>query len=1062
LVLFAGQAFAQVDTGILVGAVHDRSGGVIPNVTVTATETSTNSTVRMQTDLSGNFASPPLKVGTYTVSAESAGFKTQMRTNVTLQVQDRIRIDFQMEVGDISEKITVQSDAGVIETETSSLGQVVNSRQIVDLPLNGRNYLDLASLTSGVVKTEGTNGNTGGAFVSNGTRGNLNNYLLDGIDNNSNDSGGAVLRTNVDAIQEFKVQTNSYSAEFGRSGGAVINAVIKSGTNQIHGSVFEFLRNSALDARDYFEDSTQQKASFKQNQFGATIGGPIKRDKLFYFGDYQGTRIRTPLSYVSSVPTLASRIGDFSDPRENIIYDPNTFDAATRTRQAFSGNRVPVGQIVSLSQNYANLYPTPTSPDKLRNNYVTSPTDSDDIDQADGRADYYLSAKDQLFGRVSWSDRTNLQPAPLPGLANGGDSSTGYTYETTQGASLGETHTFTPHMVNDFRAGFNHVRIRRGIPKGGTAFPPEGLRVAGVVDNPATNGLTVFAPSGYRRLGDPGYAPTLLASRETQVSDSLSWVLGRHTLKFGGQLRRSQFNILQVSRPRGNFSFSGQFTRNPASADGTGNSIADMLLGLPSFSNISSVMDLGNRQHVYGAFVQDDFRINSRLTLNIGLRYEYTSPTYEVHDRQGNFDFSAGKVISANVNGASRGLTEVDKLNFAPRIGFAYSPFGDQKTVLRAGFGLFYSGQEIRTAAPLQLAYNVPFFYEPQFVSDGITPILRVSQGFPKLDPTQAVDPPVTSVDSRLKTPYYEQWNFGIARQLPGEVGLEFSYAGSKGTHLQGVTDPNQVRTPGPADVQSSRPYPDYGAFTSIQNRGNSTYHSLQLKAEKHMSRGLYLLSAFTWGKSINDLPEICCAGPFPQNSYNLRSEKGRSDFDQRLRWVTSLDYQLPFGKNQRFLNGSRAADLLIGGWHLGGILAFSSGFPFSPIISYDPSNTGSQGWARADRNANGNLPAGQRTPDNWFDANAFAIPADYTFGNSGRNVLDGPGSQVIHASMRKVFETNERIKVEFRAELFNAFNHPNFAQPDNYIDDGPGATGVVTSLASPMRQIQFGLKVAF
>ncbi len=1059
---FAATALAQVDTAALVGTVHDASGAVVPNATVTVTEVNTNSKTVLHTDDSGNYASPPLKVGTYNVVAEAGGFKSQTRTNLTLQVQDRVRIDFEMQVGAVTENVTVEAEQSVIQTETSSLGQVVNARQMVDLPLNGRNYLDLATLTSGVVRVEGTNGNAGGGFVANGTRGNLNNFLLDGIDNNSNDSGQSVLRTNVDAIQEFKVQTNAYSAEFGRSGGAVINAVIKSGTNQVHGSAFEFLRNSSLDARDYFEDPAQKKASFKQNQFGGTIGGPILRDKLFFFGDYQGTRIRTPLSYVSSVPTVAQRTGDFSGPGNNVIYDPNTYDAVTGTRQPFADNKIPADRIVGLSQNYMNLYPDPNQPDKLRNNYVISPVDADRIDQMDGRLDYNVSTADQVFGRFSWSDRTNFQPAPLPGLANGGNSSTGNIFESTQGLSLGNTHTFTPRVVNELRAGFNHIRVRRGLPVGGTQFPPEGLQVPGVVNNPATNGLTLFVPSGYRRVGDPGFAPTLLSSRETQLSDTVSIIRGRHSIRLGGTMRWSEFNIFQVSRPRGNFNFSGQFTRNPAAPDGTGTSLADMLLGLPSFSNISSLMDLGNRQRVFGAFVQDDFKVSPSLTLNLGLRYDFTTPIEEVHDHQANFDFATGQLALANQNGQSRGLTQVDKLNFSPRIGLAWAPFADRKTVFRTGYGIFYSGQEIRTAAPLQLAYNVPFFYEPQFVSNGITPVLTVAQGFPSLDQSQAVNPPVTSEDMRLKTPYYQHWNFGIERQLPGQIGFEVAYAGSKGTHLQVATDHNQVPVPGEADVQSSRPYPNFGAFTSIENRGNSTYHSLQLKGEKRLSHGVYLLSAFTWAKSINDLPEICCAGPFPQNSYDLHAEKARSDFDQRLRWVTSFDYELPLGKGHRFLNANRAADYVIGGWHVGGILAFGSGFPFSPILSYDPSNTGSQGLPRTNRVADGNYSPGRRSPNDWFDINAFPAPDGFAFGNSGRNVLDGPGSQVANLAFRKVFQAGERARVEFRAEMFNAFNHPNFAQPDNYIDDGPGSAGVITSVATPMRQVQFGLRVAF
>jgi len=1056
-------AFAQVDMGTLVGTVRDASGAVVPKAAVTITETETNTTAHVDTDAAGNYASPPLKVGIYTVTADAAGFKSESRAGIKLNVQDRTRVDFDLQVGATSENVTVQSRAPVLETETSSLGEVVSARQMVDLPLNGRNYLDLALLTSGVVSLTATNGNAGGAFASNGTRGLATNYMLDGVDNNSNDDGSSVLRPSVDAIEEFKIQTNSYDAEFGRSGGAVINAVIKSGTNQLHGTAFEFFRNSAMDARNYFEDPAQKKASFKQNQFGGTLGGPLKRDKLFLFGDYQGTRIRLPETYVSSVPTAAERTGDFSAAGNNTIYDPATYNAATNARLPFAGNVIPADRINALAQNFVDLYPLPNLPG-LRNNYVTSPDDRDATDQGDVRLDYNARSADQLFGRFTWGHRNNLLPTPLPGLANGGHATqTGLDQEDRKGAALGSTHIFTPQIVNELDAGFNLVHLTRGVPLDGPQAPPTDLEVPGVVENPATSGLTLFAPSGFTRVGDPDYAPNLGRSRETQLTDTLSLVRGRHTIKVGGEIRYSEFNYFIEYVPNGIFDFSGQFTQDPASPGGTGVSLADMLLGLPNTAAIDSLMPIdGNRQHVFSGFAQDDFKVSPSLTLNLGVRYEYVSPIVEVHNNQSNFDYSTGQILVAGQDGNSRALTTVDKLDFAPRVGLAWSPFADRKTVFRTAYGIFYGGQEIRTAAPLQLSYNVPFFYQATFISNGITPAITVAQGFPALNPTDAVDPPVTSEDSRLKTPYYQHWNFTIQRELPSQIALEIAYAGSKGTHLQSVTDPNQVMIPGPAPVQSSRPYPDLGPFTAIQNRGNSDYNSLQLKVEKRLSGGLSFLSAFTYAKAIDDLPEICCNAPFPQDSYDLRAEKGLSDFDERLRWVTSFDYELPFGKGRNFFNSNRAADLLIGGWHLGGILTFGSGFPFEPYISYDSSNTGDQGLVRTNRIANGNLPPSQRSPSLWFDINAFPIPAEYTFGNAGRNILDGPGTAVADLSLRKVFSASERVKVEFRAEFFNAFNHPNFSQPDSEIDDGPGAAGVITSLASPMREIQFGLRISF
>ena len=1062
LFLTASALFAQVDTGTIAGTVRDRQGASVAAAKITFLDLATSETASTQSDPSGNYASPPLRPGDYKLSVEAQGFKTETRPSITIRVQDRLRVDFALNVGAVTESVEVNAEVPVIQSETSSLGQVITSTQITELPLNGRDYTQLATLSTGVVRTSsGTNGNTGGSstggqnsFVANGTRGTLNNFLLDGIDNNSNDNGGLVLRTNVDAIQEFKIQTNSYSAEFGRSGGAVVNAVLKSGGNNFHGSVFEFFRNAALDARDYFEDPATKKASFKQNQFGGTFGGPVIKNKLFVFGDYQGTRIRNPLAWNSKVPTLQERTGDFSAPGEPIIYDPST-------GLPFPGNIIPSGSIDAISQAFMNLYPAPNQPAGSSSNFIISPIERDTIDQGDGRLDYAVSEKDRVFLRYSQSGRTDIRPAPLPGLANGGDSSTGIGYEDAKGASVGYTRTLTSRAVNEIRVGFNHVHIRRGLPVGGAVLPPPELQVPGVPDDPRINGLTLFSPSGgYRRVGDPRFAPTLLSSEERQITDVLTLVRGGHTFKLGGEIRWSQFNISQEAAPRGQFSFDGEFTQNPVNGTG-GSSLADMLLGLPINARISTVIGLHNRQHVPSFFAQDDWKITPRLTLNLGLRYDYFSPTVELNDHQSNFDYNTGTIIVAGQGGASRSLVEADKANFAPRLGFAWTPTQSGTTVIRGAYGIFYSGQEIRTAAPLQLAYNLPFFYEPQFVSDGVTPVITVGQGFPSLNPSQAIDPGVTSVDSHLHTPYYQTWNLAVQHSLPAAISLEVAYAGSKGTHLQGVVDPNQVRTPGPGDIQSRRPFPQFGGFTAMTDIASSTYHALQVKAEKRTTHGLYFLSAFTYSKAINDLPEICCSAPFAQNSYDLAAEKGRADFDQKLRWVLSFDYELPFGKAGSHLSNG-LVDAAFGGWHLGGIYTLASGFPFSPYIGNDTSNTGTQGIPRPDQLRDGNLPRGQRTATHWFDVAAFAAPSGFAFGNAGRNVLIGPGQNVFDWSLRKEFVLTERQRLEFRAEFFNAFNHPNFAQPDNFVDDDPLSAGWITSLAIPMRQIQFGLKYSF
>ncbi|MGH9433306.1 MAG: TonB-dependent receptor domain-containing protein, partial [Terriglobia bacterium] len=632
-----------------------------------------------------------------------------------------------------------------------------------------------------------------------------------------------------------------------------------------------------------------------------------------------------------------------------------------------------------------------------------------------------------------------------------------------RGLALGYTHTFNPTMVNELRLGFSRKHYDDNVPAYGQHYPPPSLQVPGVPNNPSINGLTWFGFNLYHGIGEPTYTPTLSTSQEFQINDTLSIVRGKHTIKTGPQFRRSQFNLLQIGQPRGNLFFSGQFTQeDPGSSDGSGNSLADMLLGLPVSSKISTLTYFGNRQHVYGGFVQDDYKATPSLTLNLGLRYDYTGPIFESHNRQSNFDFATGQIIPAATAGYSRGLVTTDKYDFGPRLGFAYSPFQNHKTVIRSGYGRFFSAQEIRTGDPLQLDYNLPFFFEPTFTSDGLTPALTLATGFPSLNPSQAKLAGVTSNDWRLHTPVFDEWNFDIQRELPGQILLDVAYVGTKGTYLQVLVDHNQIPTPSPVFDQALRPYPQYGPFTSIEDHGNSSYHAFQLKAEKRTSYGLYFLSAFTYGKSIDDQPEICCSSPWPQNSYDLKAEKGLSDFDNRKRWVTSFDYALPLGTGQRFLNKNRALDFAFGGWHLGGIVTLRSGFPFSPKIGFDPSNTGSQGLLRSDRIANGNLPPGQRTPNLWFDVAAFPVPTGFQFGNSGKNVIDGPGERTADMSLRKFFTLNERFRLEFRSEFFNAFNHPVFSQPDPFITDGPGATGVITSTVIPQRQLQFALKLHF
>jgi hypothetical protein len=1073
--------FGQADTATIVGTVVDQSGAALPNAAVTLTNLGTNQKTVVKTDSAGSFVATPLKIGDYSIAVEAQGFKSATQTGVTLNVQDRLRVDFTMQIGSVSERVVVNTAAPQLQSESSTLGEVIDSKQVEELPLNGRDYTQLASLTTGVTRvtesgngltggaTSATNGNAGGSFAVNGTRGLLNNFILDGIDNNSNDNGGNVLKTNVDAIEEFKVQTSNYSAEFGRSGGAVINATIKSGTNGFHGTLFEFFRNDVLDARGFFEPSGDTKAPFRQNQFGATLGGPIKRDKLFFFVDYQGTRIGSSQTDISTVPTAAELSGDFSGIYDGTpsttIYDPATTQIVNGqvVRTPFPGNIIPTDRFDPIAKNILDLYPAPNQPG-LANNYVANDPGYDNINQGDARLDYSINSRQQIFWRGSISHTDRFQQPPLPGLADGGNGLQGISFDATRGFALGHTWAIRPTIVNDVRVGFSGDHYVNSIPAYGLNYPPPSLLVPGVPNDPSLNGITLFQISGgFRRVGTPGYSPTTSFSQEIQYGDTVSLVHGRHSLKVGVQFHRSAFNLLQLGSPRGRMRFTGQFTSD-GQDDGSGNPLADALLGIPAASNISLGGMFHNRQNTSGGFVQDDFKLSSKLTLNLGLRYDYTTPIYDKYNQLANLDFATGQLVLAGVNGASRGLVNTDRDDFAPRLGLAWQVMSH--TVVRAGYGRFFAYQETRTGDPFQLYYNLPFVAEPNYITDGVTPVLTVSGGFPPLNLNSITGASVTTsaggAGTHLHAPVLDEWNLNIQHELPANTLVEIAYVGSKSTHLQTLIDMNQDPTPGPGDVQSRRPYPQYGSFSNIVNRGNSSYNALQLKVQKRTSHGLMFLSAFTFSKSINDQPEICCSSPTPQNSYDLASEKGPSDFDQRFRWVTSFDYQLPIGKGEHFMNSNRVEDLIFGGWHVGGIYTMHTGFYFTPQMSFDPSNTGSVGLYRTDRVCNGNLPSSQRNINNWFDINCFPLPANYTFGDSGKNVLVGPGAVETDLSLRKVFNITESKNLEFRFEMFNAFNHPVFAQPDNFIDDGPGAAGVITSTVIPQRQLQFALKLHF
>ena len=1068
--LTAALMWGQTNTAVITGTVIDPAGAVIPGAAVTITNQSTGASLAFTTNGQGYYTSAPLDPGTYSVTVAKSGFQSQTQTGLVLQVQARLSVNFTLTVGQIEQRVVVTGAAPVIETQTSSLGQVVSSQTITQMPLNGRSYLQLASLSTGVIQTSiGRNRQFDGSgnatssrpnevsFTSNGVRARLNNFILDGIDNNSNDNGGLTNPSQVDALQEFKIQTSSYSAEFGRTGGAVINAVTKSGTNQYHGDVFEFNRNTALAARDFFQ-TTGPKATFTENQYGATIGGFLIRNKLFWFGDIQYTAINSPKPLFATVPSAAEKMGDFTG--DATIYDPTTQTIAadgTVTRKSFlseyGSNAIPSNMIDPISQAYINLYPAenvPGATSATGNNYEIDPKAPFRAPQGDVRFDFDPSQSNQGFFRFTLGHISNVSPQVFPGIAQGQTGSN--VSMENMGASLGETHIFSPTLFNEFRLGFSYYGGYQEFPSYGIHFPPANLTIPGLPLNPRTAGIAQFSPNNFQGIGMEGYDPTYLSTEERQVTDALSLISGKQAITVGFEMRWSEFNLFQIPDPNGALYFTGQFTE-----DGSGNGgfdLADELLGIPFSADYNTVFNTQQRVHVPSAFFQDDFRVTPKFTLNLGLRYDYFSPFLEKHNQLSNFNYLTGQLEVACQDGNSCALTKTDHLDLAPRLGFAWNI--RKNTVLSAGGGIFYSGQE--TFEGGQPTNNLPWAYNPTFDSDGITPLITVSGGFPTFNASQQpADPSVTSFDARWITPNYDEWNLSIQQGLRGQMSLELSYAGSKGTHLLDALNLNQVVTPGPGDIQSRRPYPNFGDFSTKTDRGNSTYNSFQAKVQKHAGNGLYFLSSFTWGKMYDD--------EHHQNSYDPAADRALSDFNQTFHWVASTDYVLPFGRGQRFLGGAnRAVDEVVGGWHLGGIYTLASGFPFTPTAN-DRSNT-SAGSSRADQVLpDGNLPRGQRSISKWFNTAAFVDPqvdrpGQYVFGDAGRNILIGPDTNELDVSLDKDFPIRESQRAEFRAEFFNAANHPNFRQPNASVTSH--SFGKVTSTGLDNREIQLAVKYYF
>jgi hypothetical protein len=1114
LVLCLAPLGAQTTAGSIVGTVTDPSGAIVAGAAITITNMGTNIAVKTTSDSSGEYVVTPLEVGKYSVAVEATGFKRSLRPDIQVNVQDRVRVDAKLEVGKSTETVEVTAAAPILETDTSYLGEVVDSQRIVDLPLNGRFFTRLAVLTAGTAPTPaGARDENTGGFSANGVRPYQNNYILDGVDNNSlsedlSSQTSFVVGPPPDAIQEFKVQTNSMSAEFGRSGGAVLNVTIKSGTNQLHGTAYEFLRNSDLDANNFFNNANGAPiAPFKQNQFGFSVGAPIYipkiyngKNRTFFFFDYQGTRIRTGQTELATVPTDAMRQGNFSGENGvafNTVYNPNTGtinssgDAVGRT--PFPGNVIPQSLWNPIAEKLLSMFPEPNTAGQVNNfgpanNYLSNPVEPNNTNQLDLRVDHRISDSDSIFGRFSWSDTRDVPPGDIPPPLDAASFSSGVFLQKPRNVVLSETHIFTPYLINEFRAGYTQSESDR-LQFNSTINESAALGIPGIPFASNNGGLPQFGVSGLSGFGSSEYQPTVEKQALEQFIDSLTLIHGRHTIKFGAELKpRVDFSILQPPVPRGYFGFGGTFTaQNIENESTTGLGTADFLLGAVSGgANISSFINDQFQQPGQFYYVQDDIKVNRKLTLNLGLRYEFVEHAKERYSAEANFNVDTNTLqIAGNrqdplppnffpeiavTRNAPASLVPNQKDEFAPRVGVAYNLFG--KTVLRAGYGVFYSSYE---AGPLSIpnpGNNPPFFEQANYsVLSPLVPnpiVSNLSQGFP-LDALQNPSAPsLFSLDPHFTNPNVQHWQVSIQQDLGWNTILEVAYAGSKGTHLYEFRNANEI----PASTNPSANYNDERARPYLGTDlaywcscDSSTYSALQAKLEKRLSHGLSFLTAFTYGKSIDEQSQASLGfhngGNFRDNN-NPEWEKGPSDYDQKYRFVNSLSYSLPIGQGRAVLgNLHGVANALIGGWELQGIQSWSSGLPYTITEAVDQNNNTGDTEERPDRVVGTPLYPSGPAVSSAFNPAAFTLQPFGTYGNSGRNIIWTAPQLQLDTSLFKDFAIRERAKVQFRAEVFNMTNHANFRANSLIASfDSPGA-GSYTA-AQPGRQIQFALKFIF
>jgi hypothetical protein len=1060
-------ASAQNTTATLSGVVRDPSSGVLTGAKVTITNEETGLKRVANTNEEGAYRVPFLPIGSYSVRVEKQGFKAEVQTGIRLEIQQVRTVDFQLQLGAVTETVTVESRAPLLEGETSQAGEVIKTEQVTNLPLGRRNFLQLTYLapmaTPASSDFRSTEIGRGSAVpASAGQRPEQNNYQIDGIDNKESGRNGLAIAPPVDSISEFKVQTGLAPAEFGRGGGTIVNVATKSGTNEYHGTLYEFLRNEFFDARPYFSSG---KSPLKLNQFGGALGGPIKKNKLFFFGNYEGLRQHTSGSPpVYRVFTDAERSGVFS----SVVKDPFT-------KVPFGDNTIPASQINSISKNILKLLPSPNRSDPLRN-YVFDGRPPGQTTANDGvvRADFNLSQNDIIYGRYLLNEESYItSPAwPAPANANG----TNLTLRG-QGASAHWNHVFTPTLINSLSLGYSRYRNLLGTLN---SFKQDFVTPAGITNtlsavDPLFWGVPNVSVTGYNMPGDS--TPNYRTTNNYQIQESLFWSHGKHNVKTGMDLRQVRENMFYTGGS-GSTAFANNYTGNP---------IADFLLGWASqASKTARATQWNSKVYYFAGYIQDDWKITPKLTLNIGLRYEVESALKQIDNGGLGFDVKTGTMLVSKyatnagpIQAFYKNIRpdvpvqfieqttpyDADTNNVAPRFGFAYRVLGS--TVFRGGYGIYYDAPQIQSLASTN--DFAPNTLRPIWTAAStVTPDISYNpEGATAAELTLSKAPLTIFPFISRKFPYgkIQQWNFSLQQQITPTLVVEGIYQGSNGVNLLQF-DNIDAKSPGPGNVQQLLPWPQFARIQNEDMWARSNYNGAAIKVEQRPWHGLSYITSYTFSKSLDTASTLNAAAVWTDPNNKQGTARGPSDFDVRNRFVSAFEYALPFGKSRKFGSGvSPAMDRFIGGWGARGMVVFQTGFAVSPGMNLTRLNTCATACsARPDRIGNGNLSKSERTVNRFFDVTAFKLlsagGADARIGTAGRNILYQPGMKSHDLQVFKITRIHERHTLEFRWEMYNAWNHANWGSAAVNMES-PATFGIISSRGTP-RNMQFALKYEF